>query len=186
MANEGNAVDTNETELVLPVEIREYPPIASMLDLFNWYQRNLCQPELRDCRGHRVLFREQDFIHLIKLVDRYGQEPKNRTMAVANIKSGQLKLFHGGRHSPANFCPQRVKDLVIARSLVERPDMIVPNWQPIARGNPGDAYIRNFGSDSRPRYRVLICGYAGQKRLPITIFPRQRFSERETLIKYWP
>jgi hypothetical protein len=186
VADEKDVVEDSEEELVLPAEIKDFPPLTSMLDLFNWYLRNLCQPELRDCRGYRVLFREEDFVHLIKLVDRYGREPRNRTMAVANIKSGQLKLFHGGRRTPANFSLQRAKDLVIARSLVERPDMIVPNWQSIARGNPGDAYIRNFGSESRARYRVLICGYGGQKRLPITIFPRQRFSERETSVKLWP
>ncbi len=186
MADEKDAVEASADELVLPAEIKEYPPLTSMLDLFNWYVRSLCQPEIRDCRGYRVLFREEDFVHLIKLVDRYGNEPRNRTLTVANVKSGQLKFFHGGARSPANFSLQRAKDLVIARSLVERPDMIVRNWQPIGRGYPGDAYISNFGSESRARYRVLICGYGGQKRLPITIFPRQRFSERETSLRLWP
>ncbi len=182
MAGEEDIVGVDEEEPLMPADSGEYPPLTSMLDLFNWYKRNLCQPGLRDCRGYRVLFRDEDFIHLIKLVDRYGREPKNRAMAIANIKSGQLKFFHGSRLSPGNFCLQRAKDLVFARSLLEHPDMIVPNWQPIAKGNPGDAYIRNLGSESRTRYRVLICGYGGKKRLPITIFPRQHFSEREILI----
>lgn len=178
---------TDEQEVdALPGHVVGYPPLDSMLELFDWYRRNLCQPELKDCRGYRVLFREEDFIHLVKLTDRFGKEPKNRSMTVANIRSGQLKIFHGGKHSPPNYCLQRVRDLVLARGLIESPDMIVANWQPIARGNPGDAYIRNFGNCNRPRYRVLICGYGGLRRLPITIFPRQHFGEREIARKLWP
>ena len=64
--------------------------------------------------------------------------------------------------------------------------MIVPNWQVMGRANPGEAYIKNFGTEERPVYRVLVCGFAGQLRRPVTIFPRERFAQREIHPILWP
>jgi hypothetical protein len=64
--------------------------------------------------------------------------------------------------------------------------MIVPNWQIMGKANPGDAYIKNFGTKERPVYRVMICGHAGLKRFPVTIFPRERFADREVRPILWP
>ena len=177
-------VEAEDDELVLPPGV-EFAPTTSMLDLFNWYKRNLCQAALEDCRGYRVTFREEDFVHLIKLVDRYGEEPRNREAAISNIKSGQIRFFFGGRHSPPNFSIERAKQLSLVRSIIRDPWRIVENWQPMGRANPGEAYIRNFGS-GRARYRVLICGIAGRKRIPVTLFPRQRFSAGELHLGLWP
>jgi len=59
----------------------------------------------------------------------------------------------------------------LARPIIEAPTMIVPNWQAMGRAIPGDAYIKNFGTDAQTIYRVLICGHAGKKRWAVTIFP---------------
>jgi hypothetical protein len=78
------------------------------------------------------------------------------------------------------------KNFGCALSILREPDMVVPNWQPMGKANPGEAYIRDFGKNGRRRFRVLICGIAGRKRLPVTMFPRQRFAEDEIGIKLWP
>ena len=57
-------------------------PITTLLDLFNWYRLNLCGKEIVDPRGCRVTFLDTDFVHLIKLTDKYGKEPKNRRMTI--------------------------------------------------------------------------------------------------------
>ncbi len=126
------------------------------------------------------MFEETDFVHLIKLTDRYGVEPRNRWMAIEQIRSGRIQLH------PSRMQIGRAQELSWARALVERPDMIVPNWQTMGRANPGDAYIKNFGTQEQPTYRVLICGRAGLKRWVVTIFPRERFADREIARKLWP
>src|SRR5260370_25717642 len=80
-----------------------FPPLDSMLGLFNWYSRAFCRSAIRDCRGYSVLFREEDFVHLVKVKDRYGKEPKHRADAVRRIKAGELKMFCGGARSAPNF-----------------------------------------------------------------------------------
>jgi hypothetical protein len=67
-------------------------PITTLLDLFNWYRQNLCGREILDPRGCRVSFLDTDFVHLIKLTDKYGKEPKNRRMTVEQIQSGRITL----------------------------------------------------------------------------------------------
>jgi hypothetical protein len=155
-------------------------PVTTLLDLFNWYRLNLCGRDILDPRGYRVSFLDTDFVHLIKLTDKYGKEPKNRRMTIEQIQSGRITL------NPRRIQIQRAQELGWARSIIESPIMIVPNWQAMGRAIPGDAYIKNFGTEARPVYRVLICGYAGKKRWAVTIFPRERFADREIITKLWP
>jgi hypothetical protein len=157
----------------------ELLPITTMQDLFGWYRTHLCGKVISDPRGFRVSFLDTDFIHLIKLIDKYGKEPKNRKMAIQQIQTGRISLV------PGRFDIRRAQELSWARSIIESPTMIVPNWQIMGRANPGDAYIKNFGKD-RPIYRVLICGHYGQRRRAVTIFPRERFAEREIMPILWP
>jgi hypothetical protein len=178
-------VNTDD-EIELPNGSPPLPPLNSMLSLFNWYSRYFCRPKIRDCRGYLVEFREDDFVHLVKIVDRNQIEPKDRVDTVRRIKAGEFKMFHATKHFPANFSIQRAKELVCALSVIRDPEMIVPNWQPLGKANPGEAYIRNFGKDGRRRFRVLVCGIAGRRRLPVTMFPRQRFADNEVIIKLWP
>ena len=175
-----------EEGIELPEGSPGLPPLDSMRNLFRWYERHLCLSEIVDCRGFPVTFRPEDFVHLVKLTDRYGQEPKNRAETIRKIKAGEFKMFAATKHSPSNFSPQRAKELACAASLIRDPLMIVPNWQPLGKANPGEAYIRDFGRDGRKRYRVLICGIAGKRRTPVTLFPRQRFADNELLLTHWP
>lgn len=179
-------IETDDLEFELPEGAPPFPPLDSMLNLFQWYERHFCRGGLFDCRKFPVTFCEVDFVHLVKIVDRYGKEPKNRADAIRRIKSGEFKMFKGTQHSPPNFSVQRAKDLALALPLIQDPWMIVPNWQPLGKANPGEAYIRNFGKDGRRRFRVLICGIAGKRRTPVTMFPRQRFAAEEILIRLWP
>ncbi len=154
-------------------------PITSLAEMYNWYRLNLYEQEIIDPRGQRVSFLDTDFVHLIKLLDKYGKEPKNRKMTIEQIMSGRITLV------PKRIDLRRSQELTWARSIVESPTMIVPNWHIMGSANPGDAYIKNFGID-RPIYRVLICGHAGMKRRAVTIFPRERFAPREIHPILWP
>lgn len=172
--------DTVASAQIFADETPERLPITTLQDLFQWYCVNLCAKEITDPRGYRVTFKETDFVHLIKLTNKYGTEPKNRRMTVEQIQSGRITLV------PERVDLGRAQELSWARSIVETPTMIVPNWQPMGRANPGDAYIKNFGAGNRKVYRVLICGHAGLKRWAVTIFPRERFAEREIANILWP
>jgi hypothetical protein len=160
----------------------ETPPllrVTTLSDLLRWYEMNLCGQELVDPRGMRVRFQDTDFVHLIKLTNSYGKEPKNRRMTIEQIRSGRVSLI------PNRMDIRRAQELSWARSIIESPTMIVPNWQIMGRANPGDAYIKNFGT-LRPVYRVLVCGHAGLRRHAVTIFPRERFAQREIHPVLWP
>jgi hypothetical protein len=50
------------------------------------------------------------------------------------------------------------------RSSTESTDKIVPNWQVLGRANPGDAYIKNFGTEAVSHHRALICDRADLQR----------------------
>lgn len=171
-------------EATLPPTLAEGTPavlsITTLLDLFNWYRQHLCGREILDPRGCRVTFLDTDFIHLIKLTDKYGKEPKNHRMTIEQIQSGRIIL------NPCRIQIRRAQELSWVRSIIEGPTMIVPNWQAMGRAIPGDAYIKNFGTGGQPIYRVLICGHAGKKRWAVTIFPRERFADREIATVLWP
>ena len=154
--------------------------ITTLLEMFKWYRQNLCGRQIIDPRGCRVSFLDTDFVHLIKLTDKYGKEPKNRRMTIEQIQSGRITL-HPGRLDLG-----RSQELTWARSIIENPAVIVPNWQALGRAIPGDAYIKNFGIEGQRIYRVLICGHAGLRRWPVTIFPRERFADREIAHVLWP
>ena len=150
-------------------------------ELLHWYRLNLCARVMLDPRGQRVQFLDTDFIHLIKLTDKFGNEPRNRQMTIDQIQSGRYQLKLG------RFELRRAQELSWARSIVESPTMIVPNWQIMGRANPGDAYIKDFGTaGGRSIYRVLICGHSGLKRRAVTIFPRERIAESEMRKILWP
>lgn len=155
-------------------------PITTLAEMFEWYRANLCCREIIDPRGQRVTFAEADFVHFIKLTNKYGEEPRNREMAIEQIQSGRILL----RLDRIDI--QRAQELTWARSIAETPTMIVPNWQVLGLANPGDAYIKNFGTDVDPNYRVLICGHAGMKRWAVTAFSKQRLSAHHTATILWP
>jgi hypothetical protein len=154
--------------------------ITTLADLFSWYTKNLCDRSFVDPRGYRVTFQDTDFVHLIKLKDKFGKEPRNARMTIEQIQSGRIQLV------PGRLDIRRAQELSWARSIIESPTMIVPNWQVMGRANPGDAYIKNFGNETVMHHRVLICGHAGLKRRVVTIFARDRFTDRELHNALWP
>jgi hypothetical protein len=176
----------NDDQIEYPTDAPPSPPFDSMFNLFNWYVRYFCRQSIVDCRGYSVEFRENDFVHLVKIVDRFGKEPRNRAETIRKIKAGEFKMFNGSSRLVPNFSASRAKDRACAPSLIKAPEMIVPNWQTLGKANPGEAYIRNFGRGDRRRYRVLICGIAGRRRFPVTLFPRQRFAADEIAIILYP
>ena len=152
-------------------------PLDSIQQVFQWYEQNLCNVELRDPRGNRVRFQEEHFVHLIKLTNKYGKEPKNRPAVIKEIKCGKLR-FTAGR-----FSPQRASEIPWAVELATHPHCICPNWQALGTGD--EAYVRNFGTEEAPQWRVLICKVIGKTRHFSTLFPRQ-LSEKELEVKIWP
>jgi hypothetical protein len=190
MMDESSADGENALDKKIPFEALPPPvwaegtpallPITTLLDLFNWYCQNLCGREILDPRGYRVSFLDTDFVHLIKLTDKYGKEPRNRRMSIEQIRSGRITL------NPGRMQIRRAQELSWARSIIEHPTLIVPNWQALGHAIPGDAFIKDFGAEGQSIYRVLICGHAGKKRWVVTIFPRERFAEREIATVLWP
>lgn len=153
-------------------------PLNDMRELLRWYRLNLCEAVIRDPRGYRVRFLPANFVHLIKLTTKYGREPKNAQIALDEIERGRIQLVSG------RFDPQRAPELSWIRLIASDPWRIVPNWQALGRGD--EAYIRNFGTEEHPIYRVLVCEVIGTIRQPVTVFPRERISEKEVHEIYWP
>ncbi len=153
-------------------------PLNDIRELLLWHRRNLCDVEIRDPRGYRVRFVSENFVHLIKLATKYGKEPKNASLTLEEIERGRVRLVAG------RFDPQRASELLWIRSVVTDPWRIVGNWQVMGRGD--EAYIRNFGTDSTPLYRVLVCEVVGTLRQAVTVFPRERISSKELGSVLWP
>jgi hypothetical protein len=149
-----------------------------MRELSRWYRRNLCDAEIRDPRGYRVRFLPENFVHLIKLMTKYGKEPRNASITLEEIERGRIRLVAG------RFDPQRASELSWIRAIAADPWRIVPNWQVLGRGD--EAYIRNFGTESAPVYRILVCEVIGTLRQAVTVFPRERISAKELASVLWP
>ena len=145
--------------------------LTTMRDLLQWYRNNLCATELYDPRGYRVRFVPGNFIHLIKLTNKYGQEPRNAQMTLHDIERERVKFV------AKRFSEQRARELSWAQLLATRPDRICGNWQ--ALGTGGEAYVKNLGTAENPLYRVLICEVVGTVRQAITIFPREGIGQKE-------
>ena len=153
-------------------------PLDDMRDLLRWYRLSVCEAEMTDPRGHRVRFLTENFVHLIKLTTKYGKEPKNASIAIEEIQRGRVRFVAG------RFDTQRASELSWIRSIVTDPWRIVPNWQALGRGD--EAYIRNFGTDDAPVYRILVCEVIGTLRQAVTVFPRERVGARELAVTLWP
>lgn len=151
--------------------------ITTILDALRWYETNLCNVELRDPRDFRVRFKCEHFIHHIKLKNKYGKEPKNRKLAIEEIRSGKIQFVEG------RYDPQRVSEIPWAVELATRPMCICANWQ--AAGTGDENYVRNFGTDIAPQWRVLVCKAIGRTRHFSTMFARD-IRERDLAVRIWP
>jgi hypothetical protein len=152
--------------------------LSSLQEVLVWYERNLCNAVLIDRRGYRVRFQPQTFIHLIQLKTKYGKEPKNRRMALEEIRKGRIHFV------PGRFSPQRAQELSWAEEIATIHDYICGNWQP--GGTGAEAYIKNFGTEDQPKCRVMVCKIRGTLREVVTIFPREYIGEHELAAKIWP
>jgi hypothetical protein len=152
-------------------------PLDNIQFVLQWYEENLCNVDLRDPRGFRVRFRCEHFIHQIKLTNKFGKEPKNRTLAIGEIRSGKIQFVAG------RFSPQRASEIPWAVELAAHPTYICSNWQALGTGD--ENYVRNFGTESAPQWRVLVCKVIGQTRHFSTMFARE-IREKELAQKIWP
>ena len=153
--------------------------ITTIQELLKWYEINLCNAHLIDARGYRVRFNADDFVHLIQLKNNYGQEPRNRRLAIEEIRRGTLKFEVG------KFDEQRARELPWAKEIVIRPDKICNNWQALGTGK--ELYVKDFGRIGHsPSYRVLACKVRGTVRQVVTLFPRERIGGRELRAQIWP
>lgn len=173
-----NSVSCDQISPNVNLLIPETLKLESMLSLFEWYRTNVCETEVTEIRGHRIKFLPENFIHLIKLTNKYGQEPKNARLALDEIRRGRIDF------KPSRFDPQRAKELSWATLIAREPDRICVNWK--VDGHSGEAYIKNFGTLECPRYRVLICEIHGTQRRPVTIFPRDHIAGKELYTQVWP
>lgn len=84
-------------------------PLVSMRELLGWYRENVCRLELRDPRSYRVRFLPENFVHLIKLTNKYYAEPRNARLTLDEIERGRINFKHD------HFDPQRAAELGWAR-----------------------------------------------------------------------
>jgi hypothetical protein len=94
------------------------------------------------------------------------------------FERGRIKLVAG------RFDAQRAAELSWIHPIAAAPWRIVPNWEAPGRGD--EAYIRNFGTEDAPVYRVLVCEVIGTLRQAVTVFPRERISAKELAVILWP
>jgi hypothetical protein len=151
---------------------------SNLRELLSWYEANLCNVQLNDPRGYRVRFNVEDFVHLVKLTNKYGRDPKNRRLTIEDIRRANFSSETG------RFDRKRALELPWAREISTQPDYICLNWQALGTGD--EVFVKNFGSDAAPQYRVLVCKVRGTTRIAITIFPRERIAQRELSTRIWP
>lgn len=152
--------------------------LATIQGLLEQFRLLLCNANLTDPRGYRVRFNLYDFVHFIKLVNEYGEEPRNRKIAVENIRRGRISLDRW------TYNRQRAADLGLAPEIAKNPDFICSNWNPEGEGD--ECYVKNFGGPGLPnKYRVLVCVVRGQTRYGITIFPCE-VGAKERAHQIWP
>ena len=152
-------------------------PLNTIQETLEWYEQNLCNVDLRDPRGFRVRFKVEHFVHHIKLLNRYGTEPKNRLLAISEIRSGKIKFV------PGRYSAQRASEIPWAVELATAPTHVVANWQALGSGD--ENYVRNFGNESMPQWRVLVCKVIGQTRHFSTLFPCE-IRDKHLVLKIWP
>jgi len=157
------------------------PPLIQLTTiqaLLEWFRVNLSNRDFTDPRHYRVRFNFYDFIHFIKLTNKYAEEPKNRRAAVEDIQRGRIHFVAG------RFDDQRASELSWASEVAANPDFICANWNPEGEGD--ECYVKNFGGAGLPnKYRVLVCLVQGTTRYAITIFPSE-IGGKERGYQIWP
>jgi len=159
--------------------------------LYEWYLQNLCADRIFDPRGNRVRFLPTTFVRLAHIKNRWGHEPKNSRSMLEKIQADEFS-FRGGDHRVdvdqvvrnLQFSFQRTGELPWVKLIATQPTWIFRGRQGTENGI--EAYVKNFGTDVHPLYRVLVCKVNGSTRDVITIFPRERIRKEEFQRKVWP
>jgi len=139
----------------------EAPPpkiwLTDLREMLLWYEENLCKPDFRDPRGHRVLFSPERFPHLIKLLRKdSSQEVKEPKKVVQAIRNGiKSNVDFGG------YDAERFRGLSWMPAIIRRPTKILEVVQDLFT-KPGDTlYLKEF--DKRGyRFKVLVVEESGQ------------------------
>jgi hypothetical protein len=163
----------------------EAPPnriwLHELAEMLAWYEKTLCEAELRDPRGHRVKFAPERFPHLIKLLKKGSKnEVENPQRVVNEIRSGLKKnADFGGYHA------ERFQGLSWMSAIIQRPTRILEVSTLLKK--PGDTlYLKEFDRKGYA-YKLLICRRAGKELLvPVTCHPREhdRFGKDHKTV--WP
>jgi len=160
----------------------ERPPprirIQGLANLLRWYERNLCETELIDRRGHRVKFAPERFPYLIKLRNREGGKLSNPKWHVERIRAGELTDRDFG-----GFEAERAETLSWLPPMILRHTLIARNSHRVIPGD--ELYVKEFDKLGS-RHKVLICIRVSTNLLvPVTSFLRSsvRFGPEEIL---WP
>ena len=152
--------------------------LTTIQDLLEWFRVNLSTGNFTDPRNYRVRFNLYDFVHFIKLVNEYGEEPRNRKVAVENIRRGRIRMARW------TYDDQRASELGWVSEVATNPDFICSNWNALGEGD--ECYVKNFGGNGLPnKYRVLVCVVRGTTRYGITVFPCE-IGAKERAHQIWP
>ncbi len=166
--------------------------VAALKNIYEWYVKNLCADSIVDPRGNRVRFFPTTFIHLAEVKNKSGQEPVHRDAVLKKIKKGCFRS-RGGGHVRTDWgqllqnlgsALPRTKELSWAKLIASEPTQIFLDRRGLETGT--ETYVRNFGTDADPLYRVMICKVNGHNRDVITIFPRERIDSKKIQKQLWP
>src|SRR5271169_3335351 len=145
----------------------ERPPLAlnvsSLMELMEWFEKNLCAAVLKDPRGHEVRFDLSRFAYMIKLRNSEGTKINKPLRIAEKIKRGELS-----NHDFGGFDPERARTLSWIPSIVMRPTLIATNKNLIIPGD--ELYVKELDKTGY-RYKVLYCRRVSSKLLvPVTSF----------------
>jgi hypothetical protein len=169
------------------IEGAEAPPSKlwkyELADLLQWYEENLCHPELRDPRGFRIHFGPERFPHLIKLLKKGSskevEKPDKQTKAIRS----KLKVYadYGG------YDTERAQTLPWIIPMILRPTMILEVIEKTLWEKPGDTvYVKEFAKGGYT-HKLLICRTVGPMRLAVvTCHPRSDFRVGKAYKVVWP
>jgi hypothetical protein len=153
---------------VVATELRE------LLALYD----DLCADNLRDPRGHRILFSPERFPHLIAL-----KEPNRRTdvsnpkKEVEKIRSREKSNEHFGGYQKA-----RAETLSWIRATIRFPTMIVVR-NLVAGIHPGNELYYKAFDRFGGNLALLVCRRVGPDRLvPVTWYPKDKGPREEEIV----
>ncbi|MGD0007126.1 MAG: hypothetical protein ABSE93_01075 [Terriglobia bacterium] len=160
----------------------ERPPLKLMISdlaqLLDWFEKNLCDPCLKDPRGHQVVFDCSRFAYMIKLVSLRGGKVTKPSRVADKIRCGKMSNSDFG-----GFSAERAQTLSWIPSIILRPTIIARNKSLLVPGD--ELYAKEFDKEGY-RYKVLYCKRMSPNLLvPISSFPREKLGGLRADI-LWP